>query len=90
MRDVGAQDFAVAAFTNAGDAKHHADAPAFAALRPADAHAYAVTRGTRAALALHLRVFPVEIERQRAAHAGAQIAVARGEATGSLRLRLKL
>ena len=78
-RDIGAQRFSAASFADAGDTEHQTDAVPVAAVRPADAHANAVAGGPRAALALHLRVLPVEIEVERAAQARAQVAVAGGE-----------
>src|SRR6185436_9589132 len=78
---VGPQRLAAAPFADAGDAEHQADTMPIAARGPADADAHTVplivfSGGARSAFALHLRVLPVQVQVQGAAHARAQIAAA--------------
>src|SRR6187399_2313091 len=81
-RDVGAQRVSACTLGHTGNAEHDANAPAFAARGPADAHANAISRRARPAFALHLCVFPVEVQFERTSQSRAKIPVARDEAAG--------
>src|SRR6188768_2105573 len=89
-RDVRGKRLSILAFLDAADAEDQSDAMPVASVRPADADADAVALvvlagWTRTAFALHLCIFPIEVQVHRAAHARPQIAGAAGEAAGLFR-----